>query len=393
MASPDVIRFHNENLAKERERVRIRIANGTKGSSPAVISYRRQHPDFKGIKTTNSSGNKLFFVNKSDTHAPFASEMIGGVIKDFRAAQRLLKQRAESSRNIELEKAGEPPIESPLLELSDVESRSLELNNLLQQVQDAVDAGEVSSTLLPDLKNILRLFVSLLPTYSESELGDFKQFFGDQIQVLKIKQDDENISKEESQVLRFLQKLLLVIKEFAKASKDTPAQKAIKARSIINSVFKVDFGKLRVDPAFAEEEAVGVAGEEGAPAEVPPAGAAGVADLDAIPIPDGEAMVAGLDNRARARISVEMERRVASMADRLKRENDKAGLIEMYRRILIRPQADIVDQKITEIRKRIVSNVKGASPSRQYFLVRRSRIPELVDGLGGFLVPPAGGEE
>ena len=117
----------------ERRRVMLRIANGTKASSPQIISQRRQNPQYKGLPD-NSTGSRTttFFNTTNQRDLPFA-QMTGGVLKDFKFAKALLDQRAKSSAALDALREGIPPTESPILELSDVESRSLELNNLLQQ--------------------------------------------------------------------------------------------------------------------------------------------------------------------------------------------------------------------------------------------------------------------
>lgn len=186
MANAAVIAFHNENMAKEKERVRLRIANGTKASSPQIISYRRQHPDFHGIKTNpKGSFNALQFKNKDETHAPFASEvsMSGGVIKDFRLAQKLLKQRATSSANIQLAKEGAPPLETGVTSFSEIEAKQIELNQLLGELEDVISDG-VSTAIdfTSNLRRIFNLYIQLLPIQSSRSLTEFLRFFGEVVE-------------------------------------------------------------------------------------------------------------------------------------------------------------------------------------------------------------------
>ena len=136
MASAAVLAFHAANQADERRRVALRIANGTKASSPQIISARHQDPSFKGLPD-NSTGsrNAPFFVNTNQRGHPFDG-IVGGVIKDYRFARELLDRRAKSSAELQALKEGmplQPETPGPLLSLSPEDSRSLELNQLLQQ--------------------------------------------------------------------------------------------------------------------------------------------------------------------------------------------------------------------------------------------------------------------
>jgi hypothetical protein len=387
MATPEVIRFHQMNAADERRRVMLRIQNGTKAANPTAIGYRRTHRSFNGIKTTNGAGNTLFFVNKSDTNAPFASEMIGGVIKDFRAAKKLLAQRAVSSSNIRLAAEGAPPIESPLLELSEVESRSLELNNLLQQLQDAVDAGEITSALIPDLKNILRLFTALLPTFKVSELVDFRQFFGDQIRVLVTQEAEGEISASEGQVLRFLTKLSDVIKEFAPSADDTPEEKAIRARAIVRKVFKVDVGKLR--PVRAVEEA-GAAEAGAAEADAGDAAGVGAAEADAAVAPvDFAAAIDAEEPAVRARVGLVLKDRATALLRTLVRDKNKATLVELYDRTI--GAANVRGETPGNIKNRIVARLGRGNVADTYRVLVRMGVPELYEDIADVLAAARAG--
>ena len=374
MASPAAQEFHRQKMAAERHSVSLRIANGLKSDNPRQIGYRRQHRSFNGIATNPSTaGANLFFVNADETHKPF-STMRGGVIRDFRSAKQLLAQRATSSANIDLEKAGQEPIPSPTLALTDVESRTLELNNLLQSLQDAVDAGEVNSAMIPDLKNILRLFVALLPTFTEGEIADFQQFFNDQIQVLDTKYEEETLSASESQVRNFLRKLHSVIRRFAPDVNRPANEKAIRARDIIQQVFKLEFGKLQAEP-LEEEEA------EPAPEE---AGAAARAEVEEV---DEEGPVAGPPadiveafglavnapaNRGRlGAVYGELNTLFTQITEQLKRDKNKAGMVALYRAVRSRPVKGIADEEITKIKQRTLSGYREKGPVERFRILNR----------------------
>jgi hypothetical protein len=343
MASPAASAFHAEKMAAGKRSVAIRIENGTKATTPRVISYHRQHRAFNGIPTNPlSSGARLFFVNNDETHKPFASEMKGGVIQDFRLAKKLLDQRARSSANIDLASQGLEPNPSPLLELDAVESRSLELNNQLQQLQDAVEAGEITSSLVPELKNTLRLFVALIPTFTGKQLADFQEFFGNMINILEDKAAQEHqpvqygaaaaaaggrvgLTPSENQVYLFIRNLYEFIRQFA-PSVDLPrSEKEIVARAIVKKVFGIRLPRDDPDVVIPPE-----------PAE--PAGAAPAA----LPVGDAaaafdDAYAALATNLARAQVHVGLQSIMNGEARRYQQDGDVARLRQLWQHVLRKP--------------------------------------------------------
>ena len=246
MATPAVHGFHKANMEDERRRVMLRIANGTKASSPKIISQRRQHPQYKGM-VDNSTGSRTspFFNNTNQRDCPFAS-LTGGVIKDYKFARALLDQRAKSSAELDALREGMPPAESPLLELSDVESRSLELNNFLQQLQDFVEVGDVPSSFVPDLKNILRLYIALIPTFTQDQISEFMDVFNDLVGQLDDLLDDSPNNKANQQTREFIDKLFNFTREFARFANEPLNEKKLAAAEILKRVFKISFKGLRV---------------------------------------------------------------------------------------------------------------------------------------------------
>lgn len=174
--------YHDELRAEERQRVALRIANGTKASSPQIISHRRQHPDYTGSGgDAVGSFNSPFFANKDESD----KQLSGGVLRHFDYAQRILKQRAQDDLARTAEKEGipsalsgiqgEPPI------LSERESRELELNQLLSALQDEIESGNVGSIAFTEVRQIPRLLISLTPGFSAQELARLRRFIGDMI--------------------------------------------------------------------------------------------------------------------------------------------------------------------------------------------------------------------
>jgi hypothetical protein len=186
MATPAVQQFHNDNMRQERERVLLRIANGTKASSPNVISIRQSHPTYKGLPD-NSTGSRTmpFFASKDESHCPIEEKirMRGGVLHTKAGKEygyEILKRRARDDINQRAAVEGLPPTPAPLTELSEEESKSLELDQLLNALNDAIATGDVRAinqsiniTLLP------RLMVALAPTFSGAKLGALESFISD----------------------------------------------------------------------------------------------------------------------------------------------------------------------------------------------------------------------
>jgi hypothetical protein len=268
MASAAVIAFHNANMADEKRRVALRIANGTKGSSPQIISYRHSHPSFKGLPhNSTGSRNAPFFVNTNQRGHPFDG-IVGGVIKDYRFARELLDQRARSTNELAALKEGipvPPATPSAMLTLSPEDSRVLELNQLLQTIQDIVEANALESlgaTISSDLKSILRLFVALLPSFSESDLGDFTQYFEELVIQLDAAADNAPTPQSRAavgQTRTFFTNLLSLIRGFMATSRRTDTgevitesnmtktdrEKASLIRALVRQIFKTDISRLK----------------------------------------------------------------------------------------------------------------------------------------------------
>lgn len=267
MATPEVMSFHNANALSERERVRLRIQQGTKASSPDVRSYRRQHLAIYAPHATlpdNSTGskNRPFFATKDESHISLEDKvkMRGGVLttpEGQKYAQFILKRRAKDIIKQDLEAQGvEPatvlPQDTDLVLTAD-ESKSLELNNLLTAIDDAIEVGDVSTLTVQELKNIPRLLVAVLPTVSQSRLGELVDFVGDLIDKLEeIAEPDEDVDDEEEgltaepsknrknaeRVLEFFRNILAFLREFAKVIGRDENTK----RTALNALVKELFG-------------------------------------------------------------------------------------------------------------------------------------------------------
>jgi hypothetical protein len=204
MASDEIRAFWNDGVRQERERVALRIAEGTKATSPAVRSLRRLNPGFYfNPLPDNSSGSKirLFDTNKDESGRPnammkvFANQqhkLKGGVLTDYRYARGILDRRARDATNIQLESEGLPPNPEVMAELTAVESKQLELDILLQNIVAQIASGQASQLTLNDLRGLPRLLIQLVPTYSPADATQLLQFIGDDIiQPLRDEQDTD----------------------------------------------------------------------------------------------------------------------------------------------------------------------------------------------------------
>jgi hypothetical protein len=272
--------FHNELMAREKERVALRIQQGTKASSPQLLAARYARHDFKGLPD-NSTGskNRPFFItpDQSDKVLPAAQAppaFRGGVLRDYKYARFILDRRAKDSARQDMEAQGITPPAPAMLELSAEESRSLELNTLLQLLQDAVETGELAdlTNLVPDLKNILRIFVSLLPTFNERKLTDFQDFFqelaGD-LDAMLGSMEGTRRTTSVPQALRFAQNIYKLISRYAPYVNASDKDKQTAIRIFLKETFKLQPSELVARPGvLGQRAAAEMAGEEEGEEEV-----------------------------------------------------------------------------------------------------------------------------
>lgn len=198
MASPAVNAFHNAKMEQERQRVALRIANGTKASSNLVIGHRMQHPTYKGLPD-NSTGSRIqpFFASKDESHVPLEQKvaMRGGVLSTdagMKFAKAALRRRAEDLTNQKLAADGLPVNPPKLMELDETESKSLELNQILESLADSAEAGTFFGFSISEVSKLPRLIISLLPTFSEGQVVELINALDNIVQLAM------NVSSERS---------------------------------------------------------------------------------------------------------------------------------------------------------------------------------------------------
>jgi len=236
MATLNVIAFHNEKMAQEKERVMMRIANGLKSDSSSIIARRMMNPSFRGmVNNSTGSRNMPFFATKDEsnvtleskiklrggkiqrrdvfvphhqialpieTHveatnqldmnpniiaSPFIApeKMHGGVLTNFKYATKILKRRADDVRNMELDAEGLQRNATVLTVLSEIDSRKLELANVLDFVGQSVANGDYGIVSSVETRNMFRLIIALAPILTEAEIGDIISILDNIIENLK----------------------------------------------------------------------------------------------------------------------------------------------------------------------------------------------------------------
>nr|WPF46803.1 MAG: hypothetical protein [Lake Baikal virophage 12] len=259
MATPAVIGFHNATGIEERNKVLLRIQQGTKASSPQIRSYRRQHLDIYQPHATlpdNSTGskNRPFYASKGEPS--FSSEdmkMRGGVLstkEGQKYGKFLLNRRANDIRAKDLVAQGIEPssvLPSGELVLTPEDSKALELNTLLQSISDAVDARDFGGLTITDLKNIPRLMITTLPKMTQRNFGELVEFIGELTEELEAivepKEDVDEDRKElqlesktqnqADRIKNYLLNILALLRDFAKVMGSDEGTKIATLRALV----------------------------------------------------------------------------------------------------------------------------------------------------------------
>lgn len=193
----------------------LRIANGTKATSPDILMARRLEPlYYANPLPDNSTGskNRPFFENKDESGRPNAMEQVaakqtmqGGVLKNYAYAKKVLAQRARDTTNQDLQKEGLPPVPSETLQLDPTESMNMELSNLIQALQNAIQDQTLDTLTVNEIKNIPRLIVALSPTYTQDDVATLLDIIGEMQESL---QDATAKSGPRDRLLAFLSEQL-----------------------------------------------------------------------------------------------------------------------------------------------------------------------------------------
>lgn len=257
MASDITRDWHNQLMAQERARVLDRIAYGTKSSSPQIVNARRLNPLFySNPLPDNSSGskNRPIGATKDESGRPDANMIVamaqgqahfphegmphggmrGGVLRNYKYAKMILERRGRDSEDINLSSQGLPPVPGPLLELSDVESRKLELDTLITSLNDAIEVGDITQLTVGELKNIPRLMVALAPVFTENDIVSLIRQFEEMIESLEV-----SATRAAQRIIDYFQeKVLVFLKALLHIVNLQPQDKDLAVRQMVKEVFK-----------------------------------------------------------------------------------------------------------------------------------------------------------
>jgi hypothetical protein len=264
--------FADQSKKIADQQIRERIRMGTMASSPQALAKRVLEYQIKQPYPKNSTGSRIIpFESLFDqSWKPLTTAVEGGV-KDFRYAQHILKQRFDDLKNQELEKQGMPPVMPETLQLTEVESSSLELDNLLTALDDAIVIGNVGSFEVNDLKNIVRLIVRLSPSFDEDRLAQLIQYFRDLVTPL-----EENLERGTPQttvVLEYVRRILQFLERMMGAVNmgDRERQLAARAGLDIFKLFKIGrIGEAQDPDQYSRQDITAAVGNAG-PRSAPPA--------------------------------------------------------------------------------------------------------------------------
>jgi len=323
MATLDVINFHNQRMAEEKARVMLRIQNGLKSDSSALIARRMMNPSFKGLPA-NSTGsrNMPFFATKNEIDVPleakikarggviqprnvfqaqqqaplpieshteetdqldanpniiappFIPPMHGGVLKDYKYAKKILNQRKLDIENQKREEIGMMPEPEAPVQLTELDSRKLELAQLLDYFATSVSAGDYNPLSSIDLKNLLRLTISLAPVINEDDLASIVDVYKSISEDLISAHNDYLISpgvennefarlagnnaKKIAVGLAVFEKVLKFLQQMARIINSSVADKTLLAKSLAKELgsavgYKETLGQIEKIRKYDEE--------------------------------------------------------------------------------------------------------------------------------------------
>lgn len=224
--------FHNKQMEEARQNIRLRLELGTKSGTPKQLDKKRLKPlYYSNPLPDNSSGSKIrpFQCSKDESGRPTPMEMVlanqkrgngmrsmrsmrGGVLTDFRVARRLLDRRAEDVRNMELEAQGLPPRESAPVILTTEDSLALEFNNLLSTLQQNISGGIFDRITLQELKNIPRLLLNVLPSFTPTDVVELIQYIDDDF-ITELREDNLAETVTSSRILLFFENMRKFLKD------------------------------------------------------------------------------------------------------------------------------------------------------------------------------------
>ena len=248
MASPQTQAFFSQSNATANREVSTRMQQGTKAGTPKQLNKRRGIVKYVGVKINpKSAGATVFFGTDDSRFRPLLDPFQGG-IKDFKYAKMLLDQRKKDFDNLkglqddfetvkQIDEAqGRTFDDQEELKLSAFESKLLELNNLLQSIQTAANIEDVPADALPNMKNVLRLFATVLPGLSTDEVVDYIGVFEETLPALR-----DELSASGVALRDYIEKLLLFLTRYVDFLKNPRSfrDKSLFIRNQLRQIYKV----------------------------------------------------------------------------------------------------------------------------------------------------------
>lgn len=235
--------FHAGSRAIHQAQLNQRLQMGTKASTPQLLADRVTAYQIKQGYPKDSTGPRILpFLSVFDqSYKPFRTSVqpnpMSGGLKDFQYAQHILKQRYDDFKNQEAVQEGMPITVPETLNLTDLESSSLELDNLLTALDNSIEIGTVSQIDVSDLKNIFRLIVKLSTTFDETRFAQLIEYMGDLIPGLE-KQENDGVQAA-SLVMAFVMNMVGFLKEMVVVANRQLPERKLAARALIDKYFKL----------------------------------------------------------------------------------------------------------------------------------------------------------
>jgi len=234
----------------------------------------------------NSSGskNRPFGLMKDESGRPDAQQIVamnqakhhfshsapvkmeGGVLRHFKYAQQILKQRARDTENVNLASQSLPGVMEPGIELSEVDSRTLELNNLLSSIDESIELTTITNLTVNELKKVPRLIIYLSASFDDGKLTELIDFIDEIITDIERLYNDSDTSyaTNATRVKSFLETLRTYLVEFAPYVNRSAEDKKIVAVQLAKKIFNLKksknalleetFQPSRLDEEEEEEE-------------------------------------------------------------------------------------------------------------------------------------------
>lgn len=237
------IGFHAGSHSIQQNQINERIRMGTMASNPKGLANRVLSFQIKQGYPKDSTGPRIlpFLSGFDQSYKPFRTSVqsnpLTGGIKDFAYAQHILKQRYDDLKNQEAIQEGMPPTVPETLNLTEVESASLELDNLLTALDNSIEIGTISQIDVSDLKNIFRLIVKLSTTFDENRFAQLIEYMQDLVPGLE-KQENDGVQAA-SLVLQFVMNMIGFLSEMITVANRQLPERKLAARALIDKYFKL----------------------------------------------------------------------------------------------------------------------------------------------------------